>query len=344
MNAIIRIDPTEDPSWARFVAEHPDGSIFHHPAWLRLLRDQYEFDAFALCVVRDGAICAGVPFFELGSLLGRRRWVCLPFSDRCGLLSSSRNDAAALLEALMSEAKKAHATVEIRDTIEPGYGLHPLASHWLHVTRLDGTPADMLRRLDADVRRRIRKALRAGLETEIRHDPQSLEIFYRLHLLTRRKQGVPIQPRRYFALFQRHIIDSGMGFVALTRHGAQYLSAAVFCTSGETATYKYGASDPEALELSPNYLMFWEAMRHARDGGHRRFDFGKTSTSNPGLRFFKNKWNTEETELSYCYAPAPPAPGALDLVRRRLVSPVIQHSPQFVCRVAGELLYKRFGA
>lgn len=337
------IDPVSDLRWGHFVAEQPAAQIFHHPAWIALLREQYNFRTFAACLLQGDAIVAGMPICEVAPPFRRRRWVCLPFSDRCGPLGLDA-PIAALSGETLRRAAAIGATLEIRDSTVSNPRLERQTTHWLHVTQLERSPEQLMKALHPDVRRRIRKARAIGLTHEIRHDSEAIALFYELHLRTRRKQGVPIQPRSYFTAFQRYIIERGLGFVMLVRRGDEVLSAAVFCTFGKTALYKYGASHPEKLELGSNYLLFWEAMTYAMQSGLRLFDFGKTTMSNDGLRFFKNKWNSIETELPYLFAPEAPSMRLHDGISERIVKPIIQHSPALVCRIAGEMLYRHFAA
>jgi lipid II:glycine glycyltransferase (peptidoglycan interpeptide bridge formation enzyme) len=200
-----------------------------------------------------------------------------------------------------------------------------------------------LKSFRADVRQRIKKAKAQGLTTEIRQDPEAIDIFWRLHLATRKRQGVPIQPRGYFSLFHKHIIARNLGFVALAQSGGQYACGGVFCAFNGVVTYKYGASDPEYRYLSPTHLMLWETMLYAREGGLSKFDFGKTEVSNAGLRMFKAGWNSKEMELKYSYFPAVPSGRLFEMLNTRVVRPVIRRSPAFVCQAAGEVLYRFFG-
>jgi lipid II:glycine glycyltransferase (peptidoglycan interpeptide bridge formation enzyme) len=249
-----------------------------------------------------------------------------------------------LMESLRRDAEKTARRIQIRDEMEPGTGFETQGGQWLHATQLVESPEMILKGFHPDVRRCIKKARGNGLTNEIRTDAAAMDAFYDLHLQTRRRQGVPIQPRRYFALFLERIIQQGLGFVALTRRGQQCLSAGVFCQFKETVLYKYGASDPDGLALFPNYLMLWESMLHARGRKMKLFDFGKTSDENEGLRFFKNKWNSEEAALSYSYFPEAPSSGLHDAILSRLLKPMIQRSPRFVCRLSGEMLYKHFAS
>ena len=178
--------------------------------------------------------------------------------------------------------------------------------------------------------------------TDFRTDEEAMDVFYRLHVATRRRQGVPVQPKSYFRRFYSDIVGKGLAFIAVTRIDAAVLSAAVFCVMHDTLVYKYGASDPAKMSLSSNYLMFWDSMTHAKTLGLRRIDFGKTAMGNEGLRLFKQKWGSEETRLAYSYHPAAPQPTGEVSLSMNLAHKLIQNSPQFVCRLAGELLYRRF--
>ena len=56
------LDPLTDPAWARLVGSAPDATIFHHPAWLGLVRRQYRYPFAAVCVLDgDGTAVAGLP-------------------------------------------------------------------------------------------------------------------------------------------------------------------------------------------------------------------------------------------------------------------------------------------
>lgn len=338
------VDPPSDPLWGEFVQSSPEAAIFHHPAWLALLNEQYGFKATAICVQRNGVVVAGIPFFEVKGLTSRKRLVCLPFSDHCAPLSSTDADLRFLLEHVRSEGTRNGFFVQIRACTDPSLGFVMGPSQWLHVTPIDGDAGALLKSFKARVQRPIKKAKAQGLTTEIRQDPEAIDIFWRLHLATRKRQGVPIQPRGYFSLFHKHIIARNLGFVALTRSDGQYVCGGIFCTFNGVITYKYGASDPEYRHFSPTYLMFWETMLFAREAGLSRFDFGRTEVSNAGLRQFKSGWNSRETALRYSYFPAVPSGRLFEMMNTRIVKPVIRRSPSFVCQAAGELLYRYFGA
>ena len=94
------------------------------------------------------------------------------------------------------------------------------------------------------------------------------------------------------------------------------------------------------LKLRPNDLMLWHALRWGCENGYQVFDWGRTDLGNDGLRNFKRGWGSEERLLHYTvFADQPPTHKPLRDNYKHLLQTVIQHSPLWVCRLAGELFY-----
>jgi hypothetical protein len=117
------------------------------------------------------------------------------------------------------------------------------------------------------------------------------------------------------------------------------VAAAVFLTHRGLLTYKYGASDPGALALRPNNLLFWEAIRWGGEAGMHALDLGRTDWGHDSLRAFKLAWGADESELRYhrLGGGRRPVHGGGSL---RALGAVLRRSPPIVSRVAGEILYR----
>ena len=139
------------------------------------------------------------------------------------------------------------------------------------------------------------------------------------------------------------LIEKGLGFVLLAYKDDECLAAAIFLHWHRTLTYKYGASAIDGLNLRPNNLLFWTAIRWGCENGYTLFDMGKTDLANTGLRAFKSGWGANEMPLTYSTLPAEP-PRSMTGKLMPVMQTVICHSPAWVCRLAGELLYKHFGS
>jgi CelD/BcsL family acetyltransferase involved in cellulose biosynthesis len=331
-----------DPCWGEFVARHPEATPFHHPDWAKLVAGCYGFRGFAL-VTHDetGAISAGLPLVEVRHLHTAPKWVSLPYTDYCPPLASARQRQPELAAALEQASSEAGARrVEIRG---PLAGSAAGATALRHVLALCGDPAKVYAGFHrSQVQRNIRRAEREGLTVRQATRPEDLVgTFYQLHLRTRRRQGVPVQPRRFFRLLWENAISTGLGSVLIVEASGQAIAAAVFLAWNETVIYKFGASDASAWSLRPNHLLFWHAIRVACEQGYRWFDFGRTDVGQEGLRHFKLSWGAAEEPLVYrTLGGEPESAVAGEGMATRVLGPVIRHGPLLLCRAVGETLYR----
>lgn len=346
MRSVELIDPIGDPSWAEFVAASPTSEIFHHPRWLELLRDQYSYEIKACCVRGEDGIEAALPFARVDSRLTGSRLVSLPFSDMCSPALSAGADLEAL--GTLGEAVASHAEEEgLELTVHgamPGIPGGFVSERFVrHELQLPEDPDAAEKGASKSLRRGVSKARKEGLRAERRTDAGALDAFYRLHLRTRQRLGVPTQPKRFIARFEE-LFAAGLGSVWLILDGETPVAANVYLTHNDTVTYKYGASAAEALPKRPNNLLMLEAIRWSCENGFRKFDFGRTDLDNEGLRRFKVSWGAEELPLSYTYLTSrEPAPVGEQSLRERVMTATIQRSPAVVGRLAGEMLYRHVG-
>jgi hypothetical protein len=209
-----------------------------------------------------------------------------------------------------------------------------------HVLALGATGSTSRPR--SSVRRAIAAAQRAGVLVRSAQRADDLtDGFYDLHVLTRRRQGVPVQPRRYFRLLWQRMIEPGHGTVLLAEVDGRMVAGAVYLTGGSTVTYKYGASDDRFWSLRPNHAVMARAIDWATTQGHEWFDFGRTDLGNSGLMRFKESWGAVPHPLRYTSLSPSGRGGYASGGRAQAVAaPVIRRAPSAVCRGLGELLYR----
>jgi CelD/BcsL family acetyltransferase involved in cellulose biosynthesis len=222
-----------------------------------------------------------------------------------------------------------------------GFGWRTGADAVIHELELDSEVERVRKGFSrSQVIRNIGRAEREGVVVRRAAEPRDLDAFYRLHTRTRRRQGVPVQPRRFFDVLWSRLVEPGIGFILLADvHDRKAVAGALFLTNGRTTIYKFGASDVESLRFRPNHLIFWTAIREACARGDRRFDFGRTDLTNGGLRAFKSGWGAKERPLTYSTL-APGAASEAEGMATRALSLAIRKGPRWVCRGTGEALYR----
>ncbi|MGZ4358962.1 MAG: lipid II:glycine glycyltransferase FemX [Gaiellaceae bacterium] len=339
------VEDIQNPRWAAFVEGCEAATPFHHPAWAGLLATSYGYRTRALMLEGESAdVVAGLPVVEARSPLGARRWISLPFTDSCPPLVPDASVEGELARRLADLAReKGIEQIEVRGELISS-GSEARSAGVVHTLALSADPEEVRAGFKkTQIRQPIGQAERAGVVIERATVQGDLtETFYSLHLRTRRRLGVPVQPRRFFSDLWDRIVEPGLGFVLIARLDGVPIAAAVFLAWNGTVIYKYSASDRGALRARPNHLLLWNAIRWGCENGYHSFDFGRTDAENEGLREFKRGWGTEEKPLLYSFLGGRP----LRTSSGRLQSAagaVIRRSPPFVCRAVGELLYKYAG-
>jgi lipid II:glycine glycyltransferase (peptidoglycan interpeptide bridge formation enzyme) len=281
---------------------------------------------------------------EINSWLTGKRWVALPFSDHCSPLVQNKKDIKSFTIELINTCKAINIPkLEIRHYLPSMEGLSSGDSHFIHYLNLVDKPENIFKRFrKKGVQYCIKKAAKLGIDIKQSRELESLMTFYNLHLMTRKKHGVPIQPKKYFLKFWEHLICKRMGFVMLANYGGKAIAGAVFLHSNKSLIYKYGANDPAYMSLYATHALLWEAIQWGCRSGYHVMDWGKTEKSNQGLRNFKRGWGTYEKKIEYSYIGEFPKKYTLG-GNNKIGEYFIRKSPACVGRIIGAMLYKHVG-
>jgi hypothetical protein len=294
------MNPLVEREWDDAINAHPDATIFHSTAWARVLVDTYGHRPCYVQMSLNGSPLALVPMMEVQSVLTGSRGLCLPFSDYCAPLTFSTFGHELVAQKLQQIAReRSWGYFELRDrSVVPG-NVPASESYYGHSLDLRIGPVALISNFSSAVQRAVRKARRSGLNVSIQCSADAMAQFYKLHVRTRRRHGVPPQPRSFFKNIQRHLISSGLGFIVLVECQKGPIAAAVFFKLGRHAVYKFGASDERLQELRANNLAMFEAIRYLAERGAEALHFGRTERENQGLRRFKLSWGATEETIDY---------------------------------------------
>jgi len=294
------MNPLVDREWDDAISAHPEATIFHSTAWARVLVDTYGHRPCYVQMSLNGSLLALVPMMEVQSVLTRSRGICVPFSDYCVPLTFSTFGHELVVQKVQQIARERRwSYFELR-----GHSILPVnvpasESYYGHFLDLRIGAEALFSNFSSSVRRAVRKAERSGLTVSIQSNPDAMSQFYKLHVRTRRRHGVPPQPRSFFINIQRHLISAGLGFIVLVECQKGPIAAAMFFKLGRHAVYKFGASDERFQELRANNLAMFAAIRYLAERGAEALHFGRTEKENHGLRRFKLSWGATEEEISY---------------------------------------------
>ncbi len=190
--------------------------------------------------------------------LFRRRVVSLPFTDSCEPLFGASREPGALADELAAlRVARRLASIEVRGDV-PAKAGHRVPAGYRHELALqDDYAATAAGFSKSKVGRKLRRADREGVAVRRTTTTRSLlEDFYPLHVATRRRLGVPVQPRRFFTELGERMIETGLGFTLVAEVGGEVTCSAVFLIWNGRMIYKFSASERSHGDVGASQASF----------------------------------------------------------------------------------------
>lgn len=312
--SVMLADPAGDPRWDEFVENHPFGWITHLSGWKTTLETSFpHMKGYYFALVnedeRNRRIRAILPVFDVNSWFLGRRLVSIPFATLCDPLFTSDDDLGKLLsqvvdycgrlKTLYLEIRSHKASANIQDQ---RFCCMKFYKH--HFITLDKEIDELKKTFHrTNVRQRIQRAQNSQLTLKSAESEADLLEFYRLHKLSRKRLCLPPQPYIFFK--QLWMIFYPLNYLTLliAQKDGQSIAALILLKFRDRVSAEFLATDNNYTDLSPNHLLFWEAIKAAREEGFRTFDFGRTSPLNASLMRFKDRWGTTVVDLPHFVYP-----------------------------------------
>jgi len=344
MAQLHTIDPICDARWGKLSATHPRATIFHQPGWLQALLRTYSYEPFVLTSaavgepVRDGVVVCLVSSWVTG-----RRLVSLPFTDHCEPLLDGV-DISDFLSRLRAECDHQNFRyLELRPVAalcsdQDQFGCSE--SYWLHILDLSASSETIFARLHKDcVQRKIRRAEREKIVCDTGNSEQHVNDFFRLLVMTRRRQGLPPQPKSWFKNLVLSLGDKVK--IRVARKNETAIAAMLSLEHRSSVIYKYGCSDERFHHLGGMAFLFWNLIEVAKSSGLSTLDLGRSDLHNQGLITFKDRLGAAKQPLTYYSYSA-----AEKRQMRRQAQPLgrfVAMVPDSALTAVGRLLYRHLG-
>lgn len=287
-----------------YLAARSDATPFHRPAWMGAVQRACGHRTHYLIASENGATRGLLPLHDVRSPLFGRALVSSGFAVGGGILADSADVAANLSGAAWQLARKLGTpSLELRG------GLLPAGEGW---HRENETYAGFIRPLASDddaelnaiprkQRAEVRRALGFNLEASVGRDAADRAAHYRVYSESVRNLGTPVFPRRLFDA----VLDAfgGDADILTVRHEGRAVASVLSLYHRGVVMPYWGGGTSEARGLRANDFMYFALMRHARERGCSRFDFGR-SKAGTGAFAFKKNWGFTPEPLAYAVRAA----------------------------------------
>jgi lipid II:glycine glycyltransferase (peptidoglycan interpeptide bridge formation enzyme) len=197
-------------------------------------------------------------------------------------------------------------------TVEGGFAAgQPQYNFWIPLRDADGDPRtedDVLKGMNQQWRRNIKKATKAGVEVTASgpHATTELKAFHDLYVVTAERDHFTPRPLSYFeTMFEALGAEEPDRIrLYLARHEGDLVAGTIWIRVGAHTWYSYGASSSEKRDVRGSNAVQWQMIRDSLAVGAHVYDLrGITSTldaedSHVGLIQFKVGTGGEAVEYA----------------------------------------------
>jgi len=302
----IRIDRfqyADHQAWRRFIAQQPQATAYHHPAWLQAIQQAYGHPGWLVSAWQDGGMVGVLPVCQLRRP-GRDAVVSLPFCDLGGPVSEGEDSGSALAEGARTllddlgisrmEIRQRGQPLDEESVIRPDPD--SLGEKVSLLADLPATPQALFAGFRTKLRSQIRKAEKNGLTATIEYGPEAIDAFYPVFAANMRRLGSPVHATAWFQALQAAFGPQLL--VGLVRLEQRVVAAGVVLIQGRQACIPWASTLSEYNHLAPNMLLYWQLLSETTRLGCEQFDFGRSSLGEGTYRF-KRQWGAWPVELQW---------------------------------------------
>lgn len=296
---IRQCGPEDQEAWDAYLAETPGASFYHRFGWTEINYRNFGHRSYYLAAVdAQGAFQGVFPLVYVQSRLFGRILCSLPFVNYGGPICMAPEVTQALLSMARELVRDLNADYAEFRTLAPIDDSLPTSLHKVSMSiRLAEDADSVWQSYSSKHRTNIRRVYKNDIS--VRHaGAELLDTFYDLLIKSWRRLGTPVYRKAYFA----SILDS---FPEQTRIFVAYAGDTPIATAfngyfGGTVEGMWAAASPEHQKLQPNYVLYWEMIKHACESGNQLYHLGR-STVDSNAEQFKKKWNAEPHQLYWQY-------------------------------------------
>lgn len=332
--------------WNDFVWNHQYGSVYHTSHWFKVIQKTYNIQPVIFADFKDDIKC-GIPFFFHHGNFRNKRLISITSAQSCNPLVNNENELNELVLFIKYYIKKNNINffeLRVSDSfpIQISDAQRIVKEFFSYTIDLDNNYDTIAKGFHKScIIRPLKKALTESIEITKSYDLKSLKVFYHNYEIMRKDHGLLPQPFKFFQNLIIYLAPHNFIDCKHALYNNSIISSVINLKYKEKYTYEYGATNKDFIHLHPSHLLINDSIKCAIDQGYKKFDFGRTDSTNQGLENFKKRWGGKKETLSYYYFYNEQThPEGKPSIIKSSAPRIISHLPFIIYHSFGQLLYK----
>lgn len=282
-----------------FVGAAPGATPFHLPSWSQAIATGCRQRARYL-IAEAGDIVGVLPLTDMRSPLFGRALVSTAFGVDGGILGEAVEPLAASAWDLAQRIGT--QSVELRGGAVPDGWVVDDTTYVGFVRPLAADDEAEMKAIPKRQRAEVRRAETFGLTVTTGRDAAALRDHHAVYAESVRNLGTPVFPPALF----RAVIAQMDADILTVHHDGRPIASVLTLYFGGTAYPYWGGGTESSRKVRAHEHLYFALMRHARERGCTRFDFGRSKVGT-GAASFKKNWGFTPEPLVYARRTDGPA-------------------------------------
>jgi len=292
------ISPENSINWNQYLVNKPESNFYQRYEWKNINEEAFGHKCFYLTAEKDQKIIGVFPIVYIKSKLFGKILSSMPFVNFGSLCTDSPIATDLLLEEAKQLVKKSDADyLEIRSLTSVSDSLPSSLNKVSMTINLDKDPDVIWNGFKTKHRTNIRRVYKDNITVKFGRE-ELLDTFYDILSQSWKSLGTPIYKKSYF----KKIIDSFNEdiIIFVAYQDGIPIATAFNGYHNNTVEGMWAGTVPGIRKVQPNYVLYWEMIKHACENGYEHFHLGR-STAGSGAEVFKKKWNAYTKQLYWQY-------------------------------------------
>jgi len=294
---LLRVDASLEKRWDDFV-EQRTSTVSDLFGWRNVVHSTYGIKSHFIAVEDNDALIGALALFEIKHPLFGHYLTTAPFSTDGGL----HYDSDIVRDLLVKESKR------VADELRVDYLLLRTRGFQIEGFKQDqhyrtavldiraGVDTVWTKSIRGKTRNQVRRGIKEGFTIHTGHD--QLSDFHTVFQTHMRDLGSPAHSKPFYQNIIKFLGERAQFIVV--KEGRDLVGGALLFEINGTAMNLHTVSLMKYNRRCPNYFLYWDMIKGARERGNTRFDMGRSEADSSNLKFKRN-WGTEIVELNYNY-------------------------------------------
>ncbi|MES9991084.1 MAG: FemAB family XrtA/PEP-CTERM system-associated protein [Candidatus Thiodiazotropha sp.] len=297
----VKIADTSDrQKWDDYVSNNVYAWPYHLFAWKDAIEASYKHKTYYLLAENNGVVVGLLPLVHIKLPLLINSLTALPYCDIGNLLCDNKVVQDTIISRLFDLSKELDIkNIYLRGPVEHDFTndkIKLLSTNKVRmILELPQNSEILLAGFKSKLRSQIRKAEKNGCVFRWGTDIDLIK-FYNVFSNNMLRLGSPTHSYDWFRFLIKNYENRVK--IGLVEFEGNVIAGCILLKLGDKISIPWASTLQKYNKLSPNMLMYWNALKYSSDAGLRYFDFGRSSL-NEGTYKFKAQWGAKPYPIDW---------------------------------------------